>query len=117
SLTAGSDAIAATYADDANFTVSTPATLTQTVNAQSATLSLASSLPTSSNVNQSVTFTASITAGAVSPLVPSGTVSFTAKGSPISGCTSVAVNGSGNWTCTTSSLVAGSDAIAATYAG
>ena len=115
SLVAPSDAIKATYSGDTNFTVAAPATMTQTVNALAATLGLSS--PGASNVNASVTFTAQLSGVALTPVVPSGNVAFTANGTTISGCGSVAVNASGAATCSTSSLVAPSDAIAATYSG
>ena len=53
-----------------------------------------------SQLNQTVTFTASVTSGAGAP---TGTVQFLDGGTPISGCTSVAL-ASGQATCQTSSL-------------
>jgi hypothetical protein len=68
--------------------------------------------PSSSTmVNDSVTFTAQLAGVAFTPVVPSGTVNFTANGSTISGCGAVSVNANGRATCTTSSLAAGSDPI------
>jgi hypothetical protein len=115
SLVAPSDAIKATYSGDPNFTVAAPATMTQTVNAFAATLGLTS--PGASNVNASVTFTAQLSGISFTPIAPSGVVNFTANGTTISGCGSVAVNASGAATCTTSSLVAPSDAMKANYSG
>jgi hypothetical protein len=48
---------------------------------------------------------------------PTGTVSFTANGTAIIGCTSVALSGTDVATCTTSTLAVGSDSIVATYGG
>jgi len=114
-LAAPSDAIAATYSGDANFTVAAPASMTQTVNGIAATLGLTS--PGASNVNASVTFTAQLAGVALTPVVPSGKVAFAANGTTITGCGAVAVNASGAATCPTNSLVAPSDAISATYSG
>jgi hypothetical protein len=120
-LVAPSDSITATYSGDLNFTVSTPAALTQTVTALPATLTLTSSTGTSaSNVNASVTFTAQLGGATFTPVNPSGTVAFTAAGNTIAGCGSVGPTlVAGNWqaTCTTSALVAPSDSITATYSG
>jgi VCBS repeat protein/Big-like domain-containing protein len=110
--------IGATYSGDNNYSSGAATALTQTVNPLSATLNIASSLPTST-VNQSVTFTATLSVGesSTTPITPSGTVSFTVNKVAIAGCTSVAQNAGGTWTCTTSSLLGSSttDAIAATY--
>ena len=77
------------------------------------TTTLASSL-NPANVGVSVTFTATVNGAA-----PTGTVSFTADGSPL--CSSVAFSGgSGNTktaACSSSTLVAGSHSIVATYSG
>jgi hypothetical protein len=54
--------------------------------------------------------------GAVSPIVPSGTITFFSNNSPISGCTAVAIS-NGSATCQTSTLATGTDYITATYAG
>jgi len=48
---------------------------------------------------------------------PTGTVSFTANGTAITGCSSVALSGTDVATCTTSTLAVGSDSIVATYGG
>ncbi len=77
------------------------------------TTTLASSL-NPANVGVSVTFTATVNGAA-----PTGTVSFTSDGSPL--CSSVAFSGgSGNIktaACSSSTLVAGSHSIVATYSG
>jgi len=66
-----------------------------------------------SQLNQTVTFTASVTSGAGSP---TGTVQFLDGATPISGCTSVAL-ASGQATCQTSSLALGDHTITADYNG
>ncbi len=117
SLVAGSDPITATYSGDTNFTVAAPATATQTVAALTPTLGLTAAPSSSTNVNVLVTFTAQLSPVAFTPVVPSGKVNFTANGTTITGCGAVAVNATGAATCATSSLVAGSDPITATYSG
>jgi hypothetical protein len=106
-------AITATYSGDPNFTVAAQGTWSQTVNPLAATIGVTS--PGASSVNTSVTFTAQLAGAALTPTIPTGKVAFTANGTTITGCGAVAVNASGAATCSTSSLAAPSDAIAATY--
>ncbi len=122
-LTAGSNTVSATYnADgkDANYVKST-GTLTpsQTVNPAPTTTTLASTL-SSSNLNQSVTFTATV-APTIEPVLLSGKVIFTDNGATIAACGTagaVAVNPlTGAAACSTASLPAGSHSIVATYNG
>ncbi|MDR3752059.1 MAG: Ig-like domain repeat protein [Terracidiphilus sp.] len=114
-LVTPSDTIAATYAGDANFTVATAGSATQTVSKTTPSVSLASSGP--SHVNDSVTLTATLS-GSVTPVAPTGTVSFTSNGNQITGCAAQPVDATTHVaTCTTTSLIVGSDAIGATYAG
>jgi subtilisin family serine protease len=66
-------------------------------------------------VGTSVTFTATVTGAS-----PSGTVNFTDGGNSITGCTAVALSGSGNSktaACTTTSLGGGAHAITGYYSG
>ncbi len=63
---------------------------------------------------QSLTFTATVTSGSGTP---TGTVQFTANSSVISGCSAVALNGSGQAQCITNGLSLGSNPIVATYSG
>ena len=89
-----------------------------TAGAAAATTTTVSSSLNPSLTTQSVTFTATVTSGG-SP-VTSGTVSFTQNGSAISaGCTNVAVNVSGQATCTATAgtLPEGMRTITATYSG
>ncbi len=74
-------------------------------------VSLTSSL-NPSTVGQSVTFTATV---AGTP-TPTGTVNFTADGTPITDCTAKALT-SGATTCATAGLTVGNRAIAAAYSG
>ena len=79
-----------------------------------ATTSLSSSL-NPSTVGTPVTLTATVTGSS-----PTGSVSLADGGSALSGCTSLALSGSGNTrtaACTTSSLAAGTHSIVASYSG
>ena len=109
-LAAGSHKITASYGGDSNFTASTSAALTQTVNkfATSATVTLS---PNPSIFGQSVTITAGVTSSAG---IPTGTVTFY-DGATVFGTGSL--NGSGQATLSISSLAAGSHSITASYGG
>ncbi|MDT5060593.1 MAG: trimeric autotransporter adhesin, partial [Acidobacteriota bacterium] len=97
-------------------------TITTNVDLFNTTTSLASSSPGSSNLNQSVTFTATIAfTGSNSPAPasgsPAGTVAFKDGGTAISGCAAVSVTSS-QAQCTTSSLSNGAHpTITAEYSG
>ncbi len=85
--TAATDPIIATYNGDQSFVAATSATLSQVVNADGTTTSLASS--GAAPVNQSVTFTPTVTPNNSGTAVPQGTVAFTVTGaSPTGTCTS-----------------------------
>ena len=114
-LNAGSYSISASYSGDTNYATAATTTATQTVNQLPATLHLTSSVA-SPTVGQSVTFTASVTATAITPIVPSGNVVFTINGVAAT-CTVAPLNASGQTTCTTTSLIAPADNVTATYAG
>lgn len=117
SLAAGTHGITAGYSGDASNLASVSAELSQVVNpvvVPPLSVTLKSSLNPSS-VGVAVTFTATVTGNA-----PTGTVRFTSDGAAISGCTAVALTGSGNTrtaACTTSSLSAGGHSIRAAYSG
>ena len=114
SLANGTYTITATYINDSNFSIS-PATLTQTVGPAATTTQVTSSSSTS-QVNQSVTFTATVSSQVSGNNTPAGTVSFTdtLNGSTSSLCSSVSI-ASGVYTCSTSSLVAGTHTITANF--
>jgi hypothetical protein len=67
----------------------------------------------------SVTFSVTLSVPAPGTGTPTGVVSFTANGDPISGCSSVSLSegSTDTATCTTQTLPVGSDLITATYAG
>ncbi|WP_263352368.1 Ig-like domain repeat protein [Acidicapsa acidisoli] len=121
SFLTGTDSITAVYSGDTTNPGNTPSNaVSETVNPESASLSVGSSSGTI-NVDQSVTFTATLSAGSnpLTPIAPTGTVSFTVNNVAIAGCTSVARNSGGTWTCTTSSLAgsATAESVGVAYAG
>jgi hypothetical protein len=112
-LAKGTDTIKATYSGNSTYAGSS-GTVTQTVNADPSTTTLASS-KNPSTVGQAVTFTATI--GPAGPPVPTGTVAFTSNGTTITGCSAVTVTALRTAACTTSTLAKGTDTIKATYSG
>jgi hypothetical protein len=117
SLTAGNHTITAAYSGDSNFSV-TGGSLTQAVNKATTTLAV-SSTPDPSAVNESVTFTASLTAPSGS-LSPNGTVNFTdsVTGTSIPTCAAAtlsSVGGTLQATCTTATLTLGNHSVTASY--
>ncbi len=109
-LSTGTNNITALYSGDNDSDASTSVVISQVV--QRANTSLALSAPTSANLNQSVTFTATLTSG--SPGTPTGTVTFL-NGSSTLG--SAAVSASGIASFSTSALAAGGHTISAEYSG
>jgi hypothetical protein len=96
------------YGGDANFAGSTSAVLAQVVLAATTTTLVSSVNP--SALNQSVTFTATVSSGLGTP---TGTVTFTDGASPLG--TSTLVNGQASFS--TASLALGSHSITAAYGG
>jgi LPXTG-site transpeptidase (sortase) family protein len=111
----GSHSITAVYGGDANFTTSTSAPLTQTVNAGNTGTALTSSV-NPSVVGQNVTYTATVTASPPGAGTPTGTVDFQDGGVSIAGCGAQALV-AGTATCTLTYAVAGSHTITAIYSG
>jgi len=111
-LAVGGHSITATYSGDTNFTASTSAVLTQTVNKANTTTTVASSA-NPSTFGQSVTFTATVTVVAPGAGSPSGTVTFL-DGATILGTGTLS---GGTATFTTSTLAVGSHSITASYGG
>ena len=111
SLSVGSHSITAKYSGDGNFTGSTSAPITQTINQATTTTIVASNL-NPATFGQSVVFTVSVqpsTGGA-----PTGTVTL------MDGTTSLAstaLSGAGNAQFTVGGLSAGSHSITAVYGG
>ena len=94
--------------------VDAAAALRSLVSAAASTTSLSSSL-NPSTVGTPVTLTATVTGTS-----PTGSVSLADGGSALSGCTGLALSGSGNTrtaACTTSSLATGTHSLVASYSG
>jgi len=111
------DSLTADYSGDSVYAASSSNTVSQTVHALAATLGLTAAPSTSTSVNTMVTFTSALSGVVLTPVVPSGTVTFAINGAASSDCPAVKVTAAGIATCTTSSLVAPADVITATYAG
>lgn len=105
-LTGGTHTITASYAGDTNYSPAVSTPLTQTVNKTASTVTLSSSV-NPSNINQSVTFTATVTTGAT------GTVAFL-DGSTTLGSGTIT---GGVATFATSTLTGGTHTITASYGG
>jgi hypothetical protein len=114
-LAVGSQSITAVYGGDGNFTSSTSAVLTQTVQKDATVISLKSSANPSVN-GQSVTFTATVAAKVPGIGTPTGTVTFY-DGSTAIGTGTLGPGSPGTATFTTSSLSVGAHAITAVYSG
>jgi large repetitive protein len=89
-----------------------------TVSKSDTTTTVTSSHPTL-YVGQNVTYTATVTSNTAVTGPPTGTVDFFDGGNPIATCTGVAVNGSGQATCsqTYADTVGSPHSITATYSG
>ena len=105
-LSVGSHSITAVYGGNSNYATSTSSVLSQAVNKNSTTTSLASSANPAA-LGDSVTFTATVTSGAT------GSVTFYDGGTSLG---TVSLSGT-SATLTTASLTAGSHSITAVYAG
>jgi len=115
SLAVGSQAISAVYGGDGNFTTSTSAALTQTIQQDATTTSLKSSA-NPSVFGQSVTFTTTVKAASPGTGTPSGTVTFY-DGSTAIGTETLGLGSPGTATFSTASLSVGAHAITAVYGG
>ena len=110
-LTLGTNSITAVYTGDADFTGSTSSPSQQLVGATSTALTAS---PNPSDFGQSVTFTATVTAGAAGGSVPAGTVVFMDGTTDLGHST---LNDSGVATFSTTGLQGGSNSITAVYEG
>jgi flagellar hook assembly protein FlgD len=111
-LSVGSHTITAAYNGDGNFTGSTAATLSQTVNPADTTTAVTASADPSV-FGQAVTFTAVVAAAAPGAGMPTGTITFSVDGTAQA---SVALN-NGQASFTISTLTVGGHAVTATYSG
>jgi alpha-tubulin suppressor-like RCC1 family protein len=112
-LAIGAHSLTAVYSGDTNYNGSTSATVAQVVNRASTTTTLSSSA-NPSTYSSAVTLTA-VVAG--SSGTPTGSVAFQNGGVTISGCGAQALNGSGQATCTISTLAIGAHSLTAVYSG
>ena len=110
-LAVGTHAVTANYDGDANFVASTSAGVNQVVNQAAASVALNNS-PSTSLINQPVTFTATVspTSGIA---IPTGTLTFFSNGTAFG--TAVLMNGSA--TLTSSALAGGTHVVTAAYSG
>ena len=110
-LSLGTHKIQAQYSADTNYSGSNSSLLTQQVNAGTATIPSFSSSSNPSVVNNTVTFTATVSVPS-GPTPPAGYVHFTANGNTITGCDKITLTlsspgaTSGTASCPTSSLAA-----------
>jgi hypothetical protein len=114
-LSVGIHSITATYLGDANFISSASSPVTQTVSKAATNTTLASSA-NPAFINQSITFTATVTPVSPSSGAPSGTVSFL-DGAATLGTASLNGANPDIATFTTSTLAVGTHTITATYGG
>ena len=110
SLTGGSHSIIASYSGDSNFTGSVSTVENQTVQKADTTTTL-DAVPSTANLNQNITLTATVTSG--NSGIPTGTVTFLDGTSSI-GSSSLS---SGVASLSTSALAAGTHNITAQYSG
>ena len=113
SLATGTRSIVAHYNGDSNNGTADSSPFSQTIGAAAGVALVSSANP--SPPGSVVTFTATVVGNA-----PTGTIQFTAQGSPISGCAAVALVGGGNTRsaiCSTNGLAVGSHLIVANYGG
>jgi len=109
-LNGGSYSVAAVYTPTTNYKTSTSSTVTQQVVAASTTTVLTSSSSPNSPSGSSLTFTATVTAASGGPAV--GNVAFKDGATTLA---TVAVNGSGVATYTTSTLAVGTHSVSAVF--
>ena len=109
SLALGSHTISASYSGDSNYSSSSGSlSANQVVNAASTSLALASA-PSPSTVNQSVTFTATLTYPSGGTTL-TGAVAFTDNGATIGGCSAITPTTGGIATCNDNALTASATA-------
>jgi hypothetical protein len=118
SLDVGSDSITATYVGDVVFGASTSAVLSQVVNPDPTTVTIASS-SASPELGQPVTETATVSSAAPGSGTPTGSVSFSDAGSSIPTCQGLALPPASPLavTCSQAYGTNGMQSITATYGG
>ena len=113
-LAVGSHTITAVYGGDPNFSGSTSAALAQTVSEDGSTAAITSSA-SPSVLNQSVSFTVTVSAAAPGSGTPTGTVQFSIDGSKFG--SAVALAGGSATSTSISTLKLGNHTITASYSG
>ena len=113
-LAVGSHTITAVYGGDPNFSGSTSAALAQTVSKDGSTAAITSSA-SPSVLNQSVSFTVTVSAAAPGSGTPTGTVQFRIDGSKFG--SAVALAGGSATSTSISTLKLGNHTITASYSG
>lgn len=121
-LAVGAHNVKATYSGNADFNGSSNASpyFLETVAKAGTTTALATSAPNGALLNQSVTFTATVSVNSPGAGTPTGNVKFADDNGTISGCSAAAVsttNGVTTATCTTSWNTRGTKNVTATYLG
>ncbi len=115
-LPVGSDSITAAYSGDVVFDASTSSVLTQVVNAAPTNITITAS-SADPEPGQPVTYTATVEATGTG--TPTGTVSFTDDGSPVTSCQSLSLPAAAplQVTCTEGYGSSATHSIVATYSG
>jgi large repetitive protein len=113
---AGTHSISAVYSGDTDFSASTSAAVTQTVDRASTSTVLATNV-NPSVTGETVTLTATVTVSTPGAGSPTGTVAFLDDGVTIAGCAAPAVASAGTATCATSFGAAGTATLTAVYSG
>jgi hypothetical protein len=113
--TAGAETITAVYSGDADFSSSTSAALTQTINQGATATALISSVDPSVS-GESLFYTAAISAVAPAAGTPTGTVAFFDGASTIAGCGAQPLV-AGTASCTVTYAGVGTHVVIATYSG
>ena len=113
---AGIASVQGAYTGDTNYSTSASTGLVQFVDQASTSTTLSSNLNPSA-FGKPVIFTATVGPNEPGGGTPAGQVAFSSDGSPISGCSAVALNDSAQATCTTSSLSVAGHTVVAAYGG
>ena len=113
-LSVGSHSITAVYSGDPNFIGSTSTALGHTVNKDGSTVAITSSA-SPSVLNQSISFTVTVSAAALGSGTPTGTVQFSIDGSKFG--SAVALAGGSATSGSISTLKLGNHTVTASYSG
>src|SRR5262249_18952362 len=109
----GTNTITAVYSGDSNFSASTSAAITQTVNKDNTSTTVTSSV-NPSVFGQAVTFTAAVSVTSPGSGSPSGSVTFFDGAAPLG---TAALDASSKATLSVSSLAVGNHSITVSYGG